>query len=942
MRARESTLASDLFGDDLEKVIPAMQPGGSDSATFDNALELLVLAGRSLPHALMMMVPEAWENHTAMPDWLRDFYAFHACLMEPWDGPASVAFCDGTLLGATLDRNGLRPGRWQVTKDDFVVMASETGVLEYPADQIVRKGRLAPGKIFMVDLDKGRVVEDGEIKHEIAHRQPYGDWFRQGSVHLDDLEEVAPAEVPADPIVTRQLMYGYSQEDLRVTLRDMGGALTAEPTGSMGNDFALAVLSDKAPALYGYFKQLFAQVTNPPIDPIRERVVMSLESAVGPQSNLFESSPEHAHQLIIGQPLLRNFEIEKLKQVDHHIFSADVLDATWPVEEGPEGMARAMERLCRESSELIAKGDNIIVISDRAAGADRAPIPALLATAGVHHHLVREGTRLQTGLVVESAEPREVHHICCLLGYGASAVNPYLALETLRDMFDQGMLPGVESADAAEQNYVAAMGKGVLKTISKMGISTVRSYAGAQIFEAVGLNNDLIDTYFTHTTSRIGGIGIDELAIEALARHRRAYPETAERLPVGGVHQWRRFGERHQWNPETIALVQHAVRHGGRETYEEFSARVNDESRARMTLRGLLKIKEGAQACPDRAGRARQRDRETLLDRRDVAGLDLVDRARDARDRDEPPQGQVEHRRGRGRRAPLRARPERRLAPIGDQAGGLRAVRRDRALPRQLGPDADQDRPGREAGRGRPAARPQGRRVHREDPPLDTRRGPDLAAAAPRHLLDRGPQAADLRPPDREPDRERVGEARRGGRRRDRRRRRGEGELRPRGDRRPRWRHGRVAGQLDPVGRRAVGDRARGDAADTVLNKLRDRIIVQTDGQMKTGRDVVIAALLGAEEMGFATAPLIAMGCIMMRACHLNTCPVGVATQDPDLIKKFKGEPEQVVNYFFFVAEEVRRYMAQMGFTKFEDMIGRTDMLEAQEAITTGRRAGLT
>jgi glutamate synthase domain-containing protein 2/glutamate synthase domain-containing protein 1/glutamate synthase domain-containing protein 3 len=941
MRARESTLASDLFGDDLEKVIPAVRPAGSDSATFDNVLELLVMAGRSLPHSLMMMVPEAWENHDSMPDYLRDFYAFHSCLMEPWDGPASVAFCDGTLLGATLDRNGLRPGRWQVTKDDFVVMASETGVLEYPADQIVRKGRLAPGKIFMVDLDKGRVVEDEEIKYEISHRQPYGDWFREGSVHLDDLEDVAPKQVPADPIVTRQLMFGYSQEDLRVTLRDMGGALTAEPTGSMGNDFALAVLSDKAPPLYGYFKQLFAQVTNPPIDPIRERVVMSLETGVGPQSNLFESSPQHAHQLIIGHPLLRNFELEKLKQVDHHVFSADVLDATWPVEEGPEGLASAMERLCREASELIAGGDNIIIISDRAAGAGRAPIPALLATAGVHHHLVREGTRLQAGLVVESGEPREVHHICTLIGYGASGINPYLALETLRDMFDEGLLPGLESADEAEQNYVTSMGKGILKTISKMGISTTRSYAGAQIFEAVGLHKDLIDRYFTHTTSRIGGVGIDELAIEALARHRRAYPQTAERLPVGGVHQWRRFGERHQWNPETIALVQHAVRHGGQETYDEFSKRVNDESRARMTLRGLLKIKEDGAPVPIE----QVEPASEIVKRFSTGAMSLGSISSIAHETLAIAMNRLGGKSNTGeggedsRRYVNDPNGDSRRSAIKQVASGRFGV----TAHYLVNSDQMQIKIAQGAKPGEGGQLP----GHKVDEYIGKIRhstpGVGLISPPPHHdiysIEDLKQLIYDLRTanPTGAVSVKLVAEV-------------GVGTVAA-GVAKANSDHVVIAGHDGGTGASPVSSIQSAGVpweiglAETqqtlVLNKLRDRITVQTDGQMKTGRDVVIAALLGAEEMGFATAPLITMGCIMMRACHLNTCPVGIATQDPDLIKKFKGEPENVVNYFFFVAEEVRRFMAQLGFTKFEDMIGRTDMLEAQEAIEHWKARGV-
>src|SRR6478609_3882847 len=427
MRARESQMASELFGEDLAKVVPVVRPGGSDSATFDNVLELLTLSGRSLPHALMMMIPEAWEDRRDMPEWLREFSAYHSCLMEPWDGPASVAFCDGRVIGATLDRNGLRPGRWQLTKDGYVVLASETGVLEYPADQVVAKGRLAPGKIFYVNLEAGRIVEDGEIKHEVATQKPYGRWFKENAVHLDELPDKAPDHAPGDPLLTRQLLFGYSQEDLRITLAQMGGAKAEEPLGSMGNDMALAVLSDQGPPLYNYFKQLFAQVTNPPIDPIREKVVMSLSAGVGAERNLLGQTPEHAHQLEISEPVLTNADLEKIRQVDHDVFCARTLDATWPVADGPEGLAQAMDRLCEQADAAIADGVNILILSDRAAGGERAPVAALLATAGVHHHLVRNGTRLKCGLIVESGEPREVHHFCCLIGYGASAVNPYLA-----------------------------------------------------------------------------------------------------------------------------------------------------------------------------------------------------------------------------------------------------------------------------------------------------------------------------------------------------------------------------------------------------------------------------------------------------------------------------------------------------------------------------------
>src|SRR3954452_7044867 len=580
MRARESQLASELFGDDLHKLMPVVRPGGSDSATFDNVLELLVLSGRSLPHALMMMIPEAWEDRRDMPEWLRDFYAYPSCLSEPWDGPASVAFCDGRVIGATLDRNGLRPGRWQLTKDGYVVLASETGVLEYPADEVVAKGRLAPGKIFYVNLEAGRIVEDGEIKYEVATQKPYGRWFQDNAVHLDELPDKAPEHAPGDPLLTRQLLFGYSQEDLRITLAQMGGSKAEEPLGSMGNDMALAVLSEEGPPLYNYFKQLFAQGTNPPIDPIREKVVMSLSAGVGAERNLLAEPPEHAHQLEISEPVLTNADLEKIRQVDHDVFEARTLDITWPVSEGADGLENAMARLCSEADAALAEGANILILSDRASGQDRVPVPALLATAGVHHHLVRSGTRLQCGLIVESGEPREVHHFCTLIGYGASAINPYLAFETLQGMIDERKLPGVDDVQSAQRNLIKAAGKGILKTISKMGISTVRSYCGAQIFEAVGLESDFVDEFFTGTTSRIGGIGLDVLAVETLRRHRRAYPEirTSDRVPVGGYHQWRRGGEHHMWSPDVVATLQHATRHGGENAYEEYSRMVNEEA----------------------------------------------------------------------------------------------------------------------------------------------------------------------------------------------------------------------------------------------------------------------------------------------------------------------------------------------------------------------------
>ena len=580
MRARESQLRSELFGDDLEKVLPVVRPGGSDSATFDNVLELLVLAGRSLPHALMMMVPEAWEERDDLPDHLRAFYAFHSCLMEPWDGPAAICFTDGRVIGATLDRNGLRPGRWMETKDGWVVLASESGVLDEPAENVLRRGRLQPGKLFLVDLDEGRIVEDDEVKERVAGRRPYGEWYGTGVVRLEDLPD-RQGRIPREPLRTRQLAFGYSQEDLRILLAPMA-AKGEEPIGSMGNDVSLAVLSDQAPSLFAYFKQLFAQVTNPPIDPIRESVVMSIRTGVGSEPNLLTEGPEHAHQLNIPHPILRNHELEALRGVDSSVFRSHTIPITWRVDDGPEGLPWAVRRICEQAAEAIAYGANIIVLSDRGVGPTRAAIPSLLAVSAVHHHLVREGTRLQAGLVLESGEPREIHHFATLIGYGVSAINPYLMLESLADVAAPGEL------EQAERNVVKAIGKGLLKTLSKMGISTIQSYNGAQIFEAVGLARDVIDRHFTGTASRIGGVGIDVLARETLARHLRAYPEAETLLPVGGVYAWRRGGEHHQWNPESIAKLQHAVRHGGRQTYDEWAAEMNEASARRASLRGLI------------------------------------------------------------------------------------------------------------------------------------------------------------------------------------------------------------------------------------------------------------------------------------------------------------------------------------------------------------------
>ena len=599
MRAREGDLSSQLFGDDVKKIAPLLRDDISDSASLDGLLELLVLGGRSPAHAMSMLMPEAFQGRPELPQEVRDFYAYHSAVVEPWDGPAAVAFSDGRVIGATLDRNGLRPGRWLVTHDGWVVLASETGVFKIADDQVKAKGRLRPGKLFLVDLEADRIVPDEEIKQELAQRRPYGEWLRDRAVHIEDLPERSPRVPRVEPLRARQLAFGWSEEDLRVILAPMARD-AAEPNGSMGNDLAPAAMSDARPPLFSYFKQLFAQVTNPAIDPIRESVVMSLEAVIGPEINLLGETPDHCHQLVMPQPILRNSELEKLRQVDHDVFEARTIDMTWPVGSGPEGMERRVEEMCREASELVERGVNIIILSDRNIGPDRAPMPSLLATAAVHHHLVREGTRLKIGLVAETGEAREIHHLACLIGYGNSAVNPYVMFESVYSLHRAGRLPDGMSPEEAEQRVVKAIGKGLLKVLSKMGISTIRSYTGAQIFEAVGLEPELVNRHFTGTSSRIGGVGLEVLAREALDRHARAYPAaTSELLPSAGVYQWRRGGVFHGWNPETIASLQHAARNGdGAEAYERFARYVNHVAAPRSTLRGLLRFRDDIDPLP--------------------------------------------------------------------------------------------------------------------------------------------------------------------------------------------------------------------------------------------------------------------------------------------------------------------------------------------------------
>ena len=962
MRARESELQSELFGDDLQKILPVVSPGNSDSATFDNVLELLMLAGRSLPASVMMMIPEAYRDREDLPQELKSFYAYHSCLMEPWDGPASVAFTDGRIVGATLDRNGLRPGRWVQTKDGYVVLGSESGLLDIPADQIERLGRLQPGKLFLVDLQRGEIVEDSQIKHEVATQKPYGEWYTRNSVHFGDLPPSEEVTLSDHPLHTRQLAFGYTQEDLRVLLAPMANQ-GLEPIGSMGNDLSLAVLSDQAPPLFSYFKQLFAQVTNPPIDPIREEVVMSLATTLGTELNLFDETPGHAHKLVLERPILLNRELETLRHISHDVFSSRTIDITWPVSEGTEGMQNALVHACEEAHKAISEGVNIIILSDRRLSPHRAPIPSLLAVAAVHHHLVREGTRLRAGIVLESGEPREVHHFATLIGYGASAINPYVMLETLDDLVFQGHITCTD--EQAAQNALKAIGKGLLKTISKMGISTIQSYRGAQIFEAVGLERELIDAYFTGTASRIGGIGRDVLAREALERHARAWPVSAqELLPVGGVYAWRRDGEHHQWNPETIALVQHAVRaangnvaaalKGDEEAqqevrssdafqkFREYASAVNEDATRRATLRGLLHIStEGIEPI----GLEEVESAKEIVRRFCTGAMSLGSISREAHETLAIAMNRLGGRSntGEGGEDPARFMPDengdRRRSAIKQVASGRVGV----TIHYLVNADELQIKMAQGAKPGEGGQLP----GHKVDKYIGSIRhttpGVGLISPPPHHdiysIEDLKQLIYDLRcsNPSAQVSVKLVSEV-------------GVGTVaagvsKANADRVLIAGHDGGTGASPLSSIQAAGVPWEIGLAETqqtlLLNDLRSRIVVQTDGQLKTGRDVIIAAMLGADEMGFSTAPLIATGCIMMRACHLNTCPVGIATQDPELRKRFKGTPEHVVNFFFFVAEEVREILASLGLRTLDEAIGRVDLLRAQPAIDHWKARGV-
>ena len=941
MKAREGLLKSSVFGGDLQKVLPVIIPGGSDTATFDNVLEFLVMAGRSLPHAVLMMIPEPWAGNPAMDPAVRAFYEYHSSLMEPWDGPASITFTDGRLIGAVLDRNGLRPSRYCVTRDDLVIMASEVGVLDIPAGNIVVKDRLRPGKMLLVDTGEGRIISDAEIKQTLASEHPYGEWLRQ---HLVDIESLptAHAERPDHQTVRRrQQAFGYTQEDLRVLLTPM--ALHGEePLGSMGTDTALAVLSNKPRLLYDYFKQLFAQVTNPPLDAIREELVTSMGVTIGAEDNLLEPRPEACRQIKVDFPVLHNDQVAKLRHLPPGSpFRSTTLPLLYdPKEDGP-GLERAMELLCRKASVAVEAGVGVLILSDRGVDSHHAPIPSLLAVAGVHHHLVREGTRHKCGLLIETGEAREVHHIALLLGYGAGSVNPYLAFESLDDLIRQGLLPDVSYTDAVKR-YIKALNKGVLKVMSKMGISTLQSYCGAQIFEAIGLDRAFVDRYFTSTASKIGGIGLKEISEEVHGRHRRAYGSAPSNdLQSGGEYQWRRDGELHLFNPDTVFKLQHATRSGQYRIFKEYSALVDDQSKARATLRGLFGLKPFGPRVPlddvepiekilprfstgaMSYGSISQEAHETL-----AIAMNRMGAKSNTGEGGEDPARYVPDANGDSRRSAIKQVASGRFGVTSEylvNASDLQIKMAQGAKPGEGG-----QLPGHKV-------YPWIAKVRHSTP------GVGLISPPPHHdiysIEDLSQLIFDLKNanPAARVHVKLVAES-------------GVGTVaagvsKAHADVVLISGHDGGTGASPLTSLKHAGVPWELGLAETqqvlLMNRLRDRIVVQVDGQMKTGRDVVVAALLGAEEFGFATAPLVVMGCVMMRVCHLNTCPVGIATQDPELRKTFNGRPEFVQNFFTFIAEEVRELMASLGFRSLDEMIGRAECIDFEPATDHWKAQGL-
>ncbi len=943
MHARQARFASELFGEDMPKILPIINPNGSDSAMFDNTLELLVLAGRPIAHAMMMMIPEPWSNHETMADDRKAFYQYHSCLMEPWDGPAALAFTDGNQIGTVLDRNGLRPSRYYVTKDDLVIMASEAGVLDIPPEDIREKGRIQPGKMFLVDTEQGRIIPDAEIKQQLVNERPYRQWLNEYLVHLEDLP-AAPA-VPApdhETLLHRQIAFGYTFEDQRIILAPMARD-GVEAIGSMGNDTPLAVLSNKPRLLYDYFKQLFAQVTNPPIDCIREELITSAETRLGAEGNLLDPDPMACRRIELKWPVITNEEFAKIRRLDQPGFKVGVLPILFRASRGEKGLTKAMEELCLIARRMIEDEEiTVLILSDRGVTKEFAAVPSLLAVAGLHHYLIREGLRTRISMVLETGEAREVHHFSLLIGYGCSAINPYVAFETIDGMIQDGMLPNLDHKTACK-NMVKAASKGVIKVMSKMGISAIQSYRGAQVFEAVGLRQDIVDHYFTWTPSRIGGIGLDVIAQEVLARHRAAYPDrdvVQHVLPVGGQYQWRNDGEFHLFNPESIHFLQKAVRSGSLATFKNFSKLINEQATHLCTLRGLLDFKP-SDAIPI----SEVEPIEAIFKRFKTGAISYGSISKEAHETLAIAMNRIGGKSNTGeggedaeRFVPM-ANGDSKNSAIKQVAAGRFGVTSEYLVSAK----EIQIKMAQGAKPGEGGQLPGSKVYPWIAKTRKTTPGVGLISPPPHHDIYSIEDIAEL--------------------------------IR---DLKNANRGARISVKLVAevgVGTIAAGvakahadvvlisghDGGTGSSPQTsvmhaglpwelglaethqtlVLNNLRSRIAVETDGQLKTGRDVIIAALLGAEEFGFATAPLVASGCIMMRVCHLNTCPVGVATQDPKLREKFAGKPEHVVNFMTFIAQEVRELMAQLGFRTIEEMIGHTERLEPTKAVDHWKAKGL-
>jgi glutamate synthase (NADPH/NADH) large chain len=942
MRARQSQLESELIGD-IRPILPIVTPGASDSASFDEVVELLTLTGRSLPHSIMMMVPEAWENQVDIEQKQRDFYEYHSMLMEPWDGPAALVFTDGSLVGATLDRNGLRPGRYLVTDDGLIVLASEIGVLDIDPSKVVRKGRLRPGKMFLVDTEAGRLIEDDEIKAELAGSQPWGEWLQEGRINLANLPDREHIVHTPASVTRRQRTFGYTEEEIRILLAPMAKA-GAEPLGAMGSDTPIAVLSKRPRLLFDYFAQQFAQVTNPPLDSIREEVVTSMSLGLGPELNLLTATPEHARQVVLDFPVIDNDELAKIQHIDptpgSHVTTT--IRGLYRVDKGPKAMEKRLAAMCREADAAIANGASFLVLSDRDSNKDLAPVPSLLMLATVHHHLIRQENRMKVGIIVEAGDVREVHHIALLLGYGASAVNPYLAMETAEELVRNGMIDGL-TADKAVKNLIKALGKGVLKIMSKMGISVVGSYAGAQAFEAVGLSQEFVDQYFTGTSSLLGGVGLEVIAAESAARHSDAYPEDGavvahERLNTGGEYQWRRDGPPHLFNPDTVFRLQHATRERRYDVYREYTKLVDDQAENLMTMRGLFKLRTGARpAVPiDEVEPV-----SSIVKRFSTGAMSYGSISQEAHETLAIAMNRLGGKSNTGEGGEDVERlldPERRSAikQVASGRFGVTSLYLTNATDIQL-KMAQGAKPGEGGQLPSTKVYPWIARTR------NGTAGVGLISPPPHHDIY---SIEDLK--------QLIFDVKRAN---------------------PKARvHVKLVSQAG-IGAVAAGvTKALADVvlvsghdggtgasplnslkhagtpweiglAETqqtlMLNGMRDRVVVQVDGQMKTGRDVIIAALLGGEEFGFATAPLVVSGCILMRVCHLDTCPVGVATQNPALRERFTGKPEFVINFFEFLAQEVREYLAELGFRSIDEAVGHHELLDVNGAIEHWKASGL-